>query len=152
MPVASMRGMSGMCGVLLSDRHFIVVLRRSYAILTFTHIHTHTDCGYNAHKQCKDDVDSDCHPSRQLVKRGTPHCLRTNYELHTLLTSQMHHCPHRFPRPLLVLELNLLFLSCGCLAPSSASDTSGALIIQLQGLFKRVAQLFMWLGGFCWGS
>ena len=28
------------------------------------------DCGYNTHKQCKDETASDCQPSRQLIKRG----------------------------------------------------------------------------------
>jgi len=40
------------------------------------------DCGYNAHKQCKDDVDSDCHPSRQLVKRVYSVELTTLVKMH----------------------------------------------------------------------
>jgi hypothetical protein len=29
----------------------------------------HIDCGYVAHKQCKECVPKDCTPSKQLVKR-----------------------------------------------------------------------------------
>lgn len=32
-----------------------------------------TDCGYNVHKQCKDEAGLDCQPSHQLIKRGKPH-------------------------------------------------------------------------------
>ena len=28
------------------------------------------DCGYNAHKQCKDETAPNCQPTKQLVKRG----------------------------------------------------------------------------------
>ena len=30
------------------------------------------DCGYNAHKQCKDETAPNCQPTKQLVKRGEP--------------------------------------------------------------------------------
>ena len=38
--------------------------------LWYVEICLDADCGYNAHKQCKDETAPNCQPTKQLVKRG----------------------------------------------------------------------------------